>query len=59
MVIQTRRVITMKKALMFLALCFALSAPVGGIALTLVAGMTAVTTHPQESVAPLQHLRHS
>jgi hypothetical protein len=53
----------MKKALMFLALSFALSAPVGGVALTLIAGTTAVmTVHPQQALAKLQHfypVRHS
>jgi hypothetical protein len=53
----------MKKALMFLALSFALSAPVGGLVLALIAGTTAVTTvHPQEVLAKLQHfhlVRHS
>jgi L-serine deaminase len=60
---ETRQVIAMKKALMFLALSFALSAPVGGVALALIAGMTAVTTvHPRQALAKLQHfhlVRHS
>ena len=37
----------MKKALMFLALNFALSAPVGAVTFALIEGTTAVTTvHP-------------
>ena len=55
---ETRQVIAMKKALMFLALSFALSAPVGGVALTLIAATTAVmTVHPQQVLAKLLHFR--
>jgi len=47
-----------KNALIFLALSFALSAPVGGVALTLIAGTTAVTTiHPQQAQTKLQHFQ--
>lgn len=53
----------MKKALMFLAISFALSAPVGGLVLTLIAGTTVVmTVHLGQALAKLQHLqlvRHS
>jgi hypothetical protein len=55
---ETRQVIAMKKALMFLALSFALSAPVGGVALTLIAGTTAIMrVHPQQALSKLQHFR--
>jgi hypothetical protein len=46
----------MKKALMLLALSFALSAPVGAVAIALIAGTTAVmSVHPQQAFAKLQH----
>ena len=55
---QTRQVTAMKKALMFLAVSFALSAPAGGVALTLIAGTTAVMrVHPQQALAALQNFR--
>ena len=55
---ETRQVITMKKTLMLLALSFALSAPVGGVALTLVAGTTAIMkVHPQQALAELRLFR--
>jgi hypothetical protein len=48
----------MKKALMFLALNFALSAPVGAITFALIAGTTAVTTvYPQQVLAKLRHVQ--
>jgi hypothetical protein len=48
----------MRKALIFSALSFVLSAPVGGVALTLIAGTTAVTTvQPQQALAKSQHFR--
>jgi len=43
----------MKKALMFLALNLALSAPVGAVTFALIEGTTAVTTvHPLKAVSP-------
>lgn len=55
---ERRQAIPMKKALMFLAISFALSAPVGGLVLTLMTGTTAVTTvRPQQAFAKLQHFR--
>jgi hypothetical protein len=49
----------MKKALMFLALGFALSAPpVGGVVFALIAGTTAIMRiDPQQTLAKLQHFR--
>jgi uncharacterized membrane protein YesL len=48
----------MKKALIFLALSFALYAPVGGLVLGLIAGTTAVmTVHRAQALAKLQHFR--
>ena len=53
----------MKKALMFLTLNFALTAPVGTVPFALIAGTSAVTAvHPEQALAKLQHLklvRHS
>jgi hypothetical protein len=46
----------MKKALMFLALNFALSAPIIAVPFALIAGTTAVVSvHPQQALAKLQH----
>jgi hypothetical protein len=43
---------------MLLGLSFALSAPVGCVALTLIAGTTAIMKiHPSEALATLQHFQ--
>jgi hypothetical protein len=48
----------MKDALKLLALSCALSAPVGCVALALIAGTTAIMkVHPQQALAKLQHFR--
>ena len=48
----------MKKTLMFLALNFALSAPVGAVTFALISGTTALTTvHPQQVLANLRHVQ--
>jgi hypothetical protein len=48
----------MQKALMFLALNFALSAPVGAVTFALIASTTAVTTvHPQQVLTKLRHFQ--
>jgi hypothetical protein len=55
---QVKKRIAMKKASMLLALSFALSAPVGAVAIALIAATTAVMrVHPQQAFAKLQHLR--
>jgi hypothetical protein len=49
-------VIAMKKAVMFLAVSLALSAPVGGVALTLIAGAAAIMAiHPEQHALKLRH----
>jgi hypothetical protein len=54
---ETRQVIAMKKALMFLALNLALAAPVGAVTLAVIGGTAAVMTiHPQQVVAKLRHI---
>ena len=46
----------MKQALMFLALNFALAAPVGAVTFALIAGTTAIVeVHPQQELAKLHH----
>jgi hypothetical protein len=48
----------MRQALMLLGLSFALSTPVGCVALTLIAGTTAITkVHPQQALAKLRHFQ--